>query len=280
MTQPSHEIALGEFLRSRRHRVDPEQAALPSYRRRRVPGLRREEVALLAGVSTSYYTRIEQGTASGVSAGILEAIARTLRLDDEEIAQMYRLAQLAPPRDLREPGALAPELDLLLRSLTTVPVGVLDSALQVLGWNRLGHLVFGSHVAYEAPWSPPGLNWARELFLEERVRCLFRDWNMVALDAVGRMRAAASLGPTAPALTRTVADLCAASAEFAEMWAAHPVRERPLGLVILDHPTLGELHITDSVLRPGDRDDQAAFVFYPAPGSDTERVLAKACGKQ
>lgn len=277
MGSAAGDIALGEFLRSRRNLRQPDEVDVPTYGRRRVPGLRREEVAFLAGVSASYYTRIEQGTAGTVSSGVLRSVAAALRLTDEEHAQMYRLAQVSP--DHPQPGrpeTLLPSLAAVLSHLDGVPVGVLGRSMRVLSWNRLAHRVFAPHRAFDEPWSAVGLNWARVLLLDDESRTLYADWPLVTEDIVGRLRAAASRRPTDPEITAVVADLTRQSPRFAELWSSHPTRERPLGGTTLNHPTLGRLDLCDTVLRSVEDEDQVMIVFHCAPGSVTESALRQA----
>ncbi|MBU2665056.1 helix-turn-helix transcriptional regulator [Actinoplanes bogorensis] len=274
MSRPQNRLAaLGEFLRLRRGAFDPGQLPLPSYGRRRVPGIRREELALMAGVSVSYYTRIEQGAVTA-SESVLEAIATALRLDQQDRAQMFRLARSehAPA----EPEQLTGTLQLILRTLHEVPAGVLGRSMNMLGWNRLAHALFADHLPFETPWATEGtLSWARLLFLDDKCRGRFARWEMQAQDMVGRLRAAQARHPDDPALASVVADLRAASPEFAELWAAHPVRDHSLGDVYLAHPALGDLQLRDTVLRPAEEDDQLLILFHAEPGSDSERKLAE-----
>lgn len=270
----AHEILLGDFLRRRRSAIDAAAAGLPSYGQRRVPGLRREEVALLAGISTSYYTRIEQGAVTGVSASVLDAVARALQLDDEERLHLFRLARVPPPRPARsEERALHPRLELLLRNLDWMPAGVLGRDMGLRAWNRACHLVFADHLPFETPWTRPGVNWARLLFTDPRVASRFVDWHEVAMDLTGRLRASQSRDPADAALTETIDGLRRDSDDFARMWQEHPAREAPLGRVVVRHPRLGELHLSDALLRPTDADDELVLVFLPEPGTATEQLL-------
>lgn len=266
---------LGAFLRSRRDAADPDQLALPRYGRRRVAGIRREELAVLSGVSTSYYVRIEQGSVSA-SPSVLEAIATALGLDIEERRHMHQLAQ---GRDI-PPGAasshLSDHIEQLLRNVTAAPVGVLGHDMALLGWNQLCHAVFAGHLPFDAPWSDPSsVNWARLLFLDPACRSLFVDWDAVTVDLAGRMRASFARTPDDPALSALVEELVDGSERFATLWDWRPVRERPLGTVQLNHPAVGLLELHDTVLRPSDCDTQLVIVFQADPGSDTEQRLAQ-----
>lgn len=270
----SNEIVLGDFIRKRRSVIDHRSMSLLSHGTRRVPGLRREELALLAGISTSYLTRIEQGAVSGVSASVLDAIARALQLDDEERAHLFRLARvLPPPISPSGADALQPQIELLLRNLEWVPGGVLGRDMRLLGWNRACHQVFADHIPFEAPWTDPALNWGRLLFNDVRVRSRFVDWESVATDLTGRLRTSQALHPSDRALAEIVEALRGESQEFARLWEEHPTRDAPLGGVVIRHHSLGELHLTDVVLRPTGDEDTLVIVFLPEPGSSTERAL-------
>lgn len=266
---------LGDFLRARRDAADPDALNVPRYGRRRVAGIRREELALLAGVSVSYYVRIEQGAVTA-SPAVLEALAIALGLDDEDRRHMFRLARTRDygPDAVGSPR-LAEPLEQLLRTLTVTPVGILGHDTALLGWNRLAHAVFASHVDFEAPWSSPRLNWARLLFLDDASRSLFTDWDAATIDLTGRIRASYARNPNDPALAMLVDELTRRSDRFATLWQWQPVRQRPLGTVVLNHPVVGTLELHDTVLRPADADDQLVIVFQAEPGSESERRLAQ-----
>ena len=272
MSSNHADVALGDFLRSRRDAFEPDRLTFPSSGRRRVPGLRREELAMLAGVSVSYYTRVEQGAVSA-SASVLDAIARALDLSDEDRGHLHRLARARHAASEPE-GAeqLEGSLDLVLRTVDTTPVGVLGREMNLLGWNQLAHLVFADHLPLDAPWSGT-VNWAELLFLDPACRARFLDWDEVALDLVGRLRASAARRPDDHRIATLVADLTARSEDFARLWAAHPVRVRPLGGVRVAHPRFGELALRDTVLRAAENDEQLLLMFHADPGSDTDRTL-------
>lgn len=270
----SHEIVLGDFLRKRRSAIDHRSMSLPSYGTRRVAGLRREELALLAGISTSYYTRIEQGAVSGVSASVLDAIARALRLDREDREHLYRLARVLPlPVPPSNGDTLKPHIELLLRNLDWVPAGVLGRDMRVLGWNQACHQVFADHIPFEAPWTDPALNWCRLLFTDARVRSRFLDWERAARDLAGRLRTSQALHPTDGALAAIIEALRGESRDFAQLWDEHPTRDAPLGGVTIRHHNLGDLHLADAVLRPTGDEDKLIIIFLSEPGSSTERAL-------
>jgi len=255
--------------------VRPEDVGLPAGRRR-VNGLRREELASLAGVSASYYTRLEQGHGGHASASVLDAVARVLGLDDDERAHLRRLAGPAP-RAVAAPGAeeVRPGLRSLVHAMG-VPAAVLGRSTDMLAWNRLAHAVFAAHVPFEAPEAAATRpNWARMLFLDARSRELFVDWPGTARDLVGRLRVTASRHPRDARLAAHVDGLRAESAEFDRLWCAHPVQEAARGTARLRHPLVGELVLFDEVLRAPGADDQLLVTFHAEPGSPSEAALRR-----
>lgn len=274
----SNEIAVGAFLSSRRALIDPGALGLTGYGARRVSGLRREEVAMLAGLSTSYYARIEQGAVRMPSAEVLEAIAAAMLLDDDDKDYLRRLARIRPLVAAAGPAVrLDPAIAKVLHSLDT-PSGVLGHDMGVLGWNRLAHRIFACHLPFEAPQDGE-VNWVRTVFLDEKSRSLFVNWDDVARDIVGRLRTSFARCPGDALLTELVDAMCTTSDDFARMWETHLVRHRPLGGVQLLHPELGAIELSDTVLQSVDNDDQFLLVFHPPSGSDTASKL-KALSRQ
>jgi transcriptional regulator with XRE-family HTH domain len=268
------DLELGAFLRSRRAAVRPEDVGLVGHGRRRVAGLRREELAGLAGVSPSYYTRIEQGQVAA-SPAVLDALARALALDDDERAHLQRLSRRGAGPD---PGGdverLRPGLRGLVRALDPVPAGVLGRRMDLLAWNPLCHALFAPHLPFRAPEravSRP--NWARLLFGDPRCRELFVAWEENAVDLVGRLRASAGRHRGDAELAALVRELRALSPEFERYWVEHPVQERPLGTARLRHPLVGRLELRDEVLRSPEDPDQLLVTFHADPGSPSERAL-------
>jgi transcriptional regulator with XRE-family HTH domain len=211
---------LGDFLRMRRSQLRPEEAGVPTYgERRRVPGLRREELALLAGVSASSYARLEQGHSLGASPEVLDAIARALQLDESECRHLYDLARRTKPRSGRRP---APErvteaTAQLLEALGDVPI-VIGRRSDVLAWNRLGHALFAGHLDPDAPDVPAERpNMARLVFLDAHTRSLYADWPGKAMAVVGNLRLVATQYPQDAALHRLLGELSAKSEDFASM---------------------------------------------------------------
>jgi transcriptional regulator with XRE-family HTH domain len=239
-----------------------------------VTGIRREELAVLAGVSTSYYVRIEQGTVTA-SPPVLESIAAALQLDPDDREHMFQLARTRDyGPDAAGPRQLPDQIEQLLRTVAEVPIGVLGHDMTLLGWNQLAHVVFAAHIDFDAPWSrPEGVSWARMLFCDPEVRAQRPDWDAATVDLTGRLRASFARDPNDSALQAIVEELCDTSERFATLWRWQPVRERPLGTAHLNHPVVGELELHDTVLRPADADDQLVIVFQADPGSPSEHRL-------
>jgi transcriptional regulator with XRE-family HTH domain len=247
---------LGDFLQIRRSQLRPEDAGVSTYgERRRVPGLRREELALLAGVSASYYTRLEQGQSLSASPEVLDAIAGALRLDEAERRYLHGLAQAGKRRT--QPRRPAPErvsepTRQLLDALSGAPAIVLGRRSDVLAWNRLGHALFAGHVdpgAPEVPGERP--NMARLLFLDPHMRELYADWPSKAKAAVGALRLVAGQHPEDAALHALVGELSAKSGEFAAMWADHRIKPCMVAAYEMRHPLVGSLTVTQQTLSHG-----------------------------
>ncbi|MFC4907303.1 helix-turn-helix domain-containing protein [Actinomadura gamaensis] len=277
--------ALGAFLRSRRARLTPRDVGLPDTgRHRRVPGLRREELAQLAGVSVAYLTRLEQGRGPNVSAEVLDAIARALRLTANEHAHLRRLARNRPYAGAGVSAGLGADgtsdtfgtgvrdaLRQLLDAMETVPAYVTGPFLDLLAWNPMATAVFGD-------WSrlpPRERNIARLVFLSPGHRRLFTDLGTLAADTVGALRLDAGCFPDHPRLTGLVADLSAASPEFRVLWARHDVKEQSHGTRRLRHPVAGDLVLAFESFRLADDSDQCLTTFHTPPDApDVLRVLA------
>ncbi|GAB3134940.1 helix-turn-helix transcriptional regulator [Microbispora hainanensis] len=259
---------LGRFLRSRRARIRPEDVGLPAHGRRRVSGLRREEVALLAGMSAEYYIRLEQQRVRNVSDEVLDAVARVLRLDGTERAHLRRL--LRPPGDRRAPlGQVRPGVRMLLDAAGSVPAFVLGPRMDVLAWNALADAITGFSDMPEGE-----RNMARQTFLTPRARSLYRDWPAVAAETISYLRLYAGRHPGDPLLGPLVAGL-SADPGFARLWEEHRVAEKTFGVKLLRHPELGDLDFAyETLALPGDPD--LLVVMYTAdPASPTGRVLAR-----
>ncbi|WP_329137436.1 helix-turn-helix domain-containing protein [Streptomyces sp. NBC_00670] len=263
---------LSEFLRTRRARLKPEEVGLPSFgRHRRVPGLRREELAQLAGMSVAYYTRLEQGNGRNVSAEVLDAIACALRLSDAEHAH---LLDLAKPKRQKKKAVARPQqvrvgLLQLLESVDTVPAYVSGRRSDILAWNRLASALFGD-------WGqlpPAERNWARLVFLNPGYRDLFVDWDRKASDMVSFLRMDAGRHPDDPRLSALVGELSVKSEEFRRLWATHDVKEKSHGAKRIRHPLVGELTLSFETFRLVDDADQSFVTYHAEPGSPSAEAL-------
>ncbi|GAA3164533.1 helix-turn-helix transcriptional regulator [Nonomuraea roseoviolacea subsp. carminata] len=263
---------LGEFLRSRRARLRPEEFGLSAYgQRRRVPGLRREELAQLAGVSVDHYIRLEQGRSLHFSAEVLDAVARALRLDEAERAHLHRLARPAPVGEA-EPAGRAPlraGIARLVASIHDVPAYLVDRNTTVLAWNRPAAALitdFGALPARER-------NMARLTFLDEGVRRLYADWPQRARDIVGFLRLDSGRRPADPSTAELVEELSAASAQFRALWAEHEVKDKRHGRYVYRHPVVGELDLAYEALRLPDDPGLALVMHTAEEGSPSDTAL-------
>lgn len=266
---------LGGFLRSRRERLTPEEAGIgPGATRRRVPGLRREELAELAGVSVGYYTRLEQGISVSASGAVIDALAAALRLDPAEHEHLRILA--APRRPVRprsRRSRLRPSVRDLLAAIPGTPAIVIDHRADVLAWNSLGHALLAGHVDFDAPDTRIRPNIARMLFLDPHHRALYRDWHGKAQVTVAALHQAVARYPADPELEQLIGQLAADSPEFARMWARRPVRTCSYYLRELDHPVVGRLTLANETVTLPD-DDQQIGLFYARPGTPDADALA------
>ena len=256
-----------EFLTSRRARVTPEQAGLTSYGARRVPGLRREEVAVLAGVSVPYYTRLERGDVGGASDGVLEALARALQLDDAERAHLFDLARsaqptVAPPRRRRSRQRIRPEIQWTLDAIAGAAAYVSNERLDMLATNALGRALFSG--LYAGPVRPP--NHARFVFLDPRAEAFYADWDRAARDTAAILRAAAGRDPHDRDLSDLVGELATQSEAFRAHWAAHDVRIHSTATKQFDHPVVGELTLSFNRLDIAADEGLTLFTYAAEPG--------------
>ena len=263
-----------EFLTSRRARITPEQAGLHSYGSRRVPGLRREEVAVLAGVSVPYYTRLERGDMSGVSETVLEALVRALELDDAERAHLFDLARAAQPtgaRPRRRPAKqrVRPEVQWTLDAITGAAAFVGNERLDILAANHLGRALYSE--LYAAPARP--VNTARFVFLDPRAEASFGDWDRVATETVAILRSAAGRDPYNRDLSDLVGELATQSEAFRTRWAAHNVRFHNTGVKLFNHPVVGELQLSYNRLDLAADPGLTIFTYTAEPGSRSEEAL-------
>lgn len=276
---------LGEFLRARRARVRPGDVGLPAGTGlRRTPGLRREELAALAGVSIDYYIRLEQGRETNPSQAVLDAIASALLLDDEERMHLHALARHPPRR--AGPGAagrtrqrprtgaevVRPAIRQLLETLRPCPAYVLSQISDVLAANPEALALFHGL----ADWPPARRNTARYMFLHPAARDLFADWPHSAATTAANLRAVAAADPDVPGLAALVDELIAHSPEFAGLWQRYDIRRRHGEPKQFRHPLVGQVTLTYEVLHLAE-DSQRMSVYQAAPGStdqDSLRLLA------
>lgn len=261
-----------EFLTSRRARVTPEEAGLRTFGgMRRVPGLRREEVALLAGVSVDYYTRLERGNLAGVSETVLDALARALRLDEVERAHLFGLARAShtPRSGRRSRHRIRPSLQVMLDAMSGVPAFVRNGRLDILAANRLGRAFYAQH--FDSPHQP--VNSARFAFLDPRAREFYLDWETVSKDIVSTLHAEAGRDPYDRELADLVGELSMQSDAFRTLWATYNVRRHDTGVKRVHHPVVGEVTFTyesmELVADPG----LTMFVYAAEPGSRSEEAL-------
>jgi transcriptional regulator with XRE-family HTH domain len=268
-----------QFLTSRRARITPEQAGLPAYGgNRRVAGLRREEVALLAGVSVDYYTRLERGNLGGVSETVLDALAQAMQLDEAERGHLFDLARAAntTARPRRRPAPqqrVRPGIQRILDAMTDAPADLRNGRGDILAANRLGYALYSE--LYIDPVRPA--NVARFLFLSPRAQEFFPDWESTANDLVASLRTAAGRNPHDRGLQDLVGELSTRSQAFRSRWAAHNVRQHQTGRKRVHHPVVGDLELTYEVLALAADPGLALVVYGAEPGSASQdglRLLA------
>ena len=266
----TNEIA--EFLTSRRARITPEQAGLPTYGRRRVPGLRREEVASLAGVSIEYYRRLERGQVSGVSDSVLEALAGALQLDDAERAHLFDLARAANPTAARRrrpvQQRVRPVVQRILDSIET-PALVRNARVDYLAANRLGYALYAP--VFESREQPA--NSARFAFLDPAAAGFYSDWERVANDLVAHLRSEAGRNAYDRDLSDLVGELSTRSAEFRTRWAAHNVRFHRTGTKRLHHPVVGDLDLSYETMELSADAGLNLTVYTAEAGSASQQAL-------
>lgn len=271
-TAPSSDrrTELTDFLRTRRARLAPSDVGLLDGARRRTPGLRREEVALLANIGSTWYTRLEQGLPINVSPQVLDSIAIALRLSDAERAHLYVLAgQPTPERTDAYVERVSPLLLRTLDALEPNPAIVRGRRFDMLAWNRASERIWGkpddSH--------PFARNTMWRLFVERRLCALYPQWNENAPRIVAQFRAVAARYPDDPAFKSLIAQLLEHSDEFARLWAQHNVSNVTDGLKHIHHPIVGELTLDHTTLFVPDYPDMRVIVFTAQAGSESERKL-------
>jgi transcriptional regulator with XRE-family HTH domain len=266
--------AIREFLASRRAKITPEQAGLPVYgTNRRVSGLRREEVAMLAGISVEYYTRIERGNTQGVSDDVLEGVARALRLDEAERAHLFDLVRSTTtsgaPRRRATQERVRQSVQQILDSIAA-PAYVRNERLDILATNRIGAAVYSP--VFDFPSRP--VNVARFLFLSPKAPEFFDGWDTIADDAVAILRAAAGRDPYDRRLTDLIGELSTRSDEFRVRWAAHNVKFHRNGTKRLHHPVVGDLTLSFEAFELAADPGQRLNIYTAEPGSPSHDALA------
>ncbi|MDQ0379237.1 helix-turn-helix transcriptional regulator [Amycolatopsis thermophila] len=262
---------LGAFLKARRAALDPQDLGLPQgVTRRRVAGLRREELAQLAGISVDYLTRLEQGRARNVSDEVLDSLARALRFTPDERRYLHNLATPRRKRPVRSPAQqVRPALQQLLDAMA-VPAFILGRYLDVLTWNPMG-----GAIAFDFGSVPPEeRNMPKLIFLnEDEARVLHPEFDQVCQDLVANLRAEAGRCPDDPRLAQLIGELSLGSDLFRRLWAGHRVREKAHGHKLIRNPLVGDLHLRYETLRLPDEPDQALVTYTAEPGSESERAL-------
>jgi hypothetical protein len=261
-----------EFLSTRRAKLTPEQAGIASYGERRVPGLRRNEVAQLAGVSVEYYTRMERGNLAGVSDGVLESLSRALRLDEAERAHLFDLARAAGPGGARRPSPRDFVRPSVQRTIDAIgaPAYVRNGRRDILAANALGEALYAP--LFDDPFRP--VNAARFVFLHPRATDFFPDRPTITKDTVAALRSEAGRNPYDHSLSELVGELSTRSEEFRTLWARHDVHFHTTGAKRMLHPQVGELDLTFEAMEIA-ADPGLTIVTYSAePGSRSEEGLA------
>jgi transcriptional regulator with XRE-family HTH domain len=267
-----HHNDIAEFITTRRARITPEQAGLPTYGQRRVKGLRREEVASLAGVSVEYYRRLERGHVAGVSELVLEGLARALQLDDAERAHLFDLARaaspVAPKRARPIKHKIRPVVQRILDQISA-PATVRNARLDYIGANALGRALYAP--VWESREQP--VNSARFTFLDPAAADFYPEWERVASELVAHLRSEAGRNPYDRQLSDLVGELSTRSDEFRIRWAAHNVRFHSTGTKRIHHPVVGHLDLSYESMELSADDGLSIAIFTAEPGSASEQAL-------
>jgi len=268
-----HRAEVAEFLRTRRDRITPDQAGIIGGGRRRVPGLRREEVAMLTGVSVEYYARMERGDLAGVSVEVLDALARALRLDEAETDHLHDLARAAGPTRPRHKRAaeqsVRPTLQRFLDAVTGVPMWVRDRRMDFIAANPLGRALYAPMLDDPAN----GRNTARFTFLNPAARIFFPDWEQNASDIVATLLSYAGQNPLDRRLTDLIGELVTRSDTFRHRWSKHDVRHHRAGIKRIRHPAVGDLEFSYEAMDLPASPEWFMFAYVAEPGSPTEERL-------
>jgi len=274
-----HRAEIRDYLRTRRAKITPEQANLVAYGgHRRVPGLRREEVAMIAGVSVDYYARLERGNLNGVSDEVLTAIARALQLDDAETAHLFDLARAAraasfasPRRRSTSPQHVRPSVQRLLDGWVGVPAWIRNDRMDILAANPLGRALYSEVFATAEPGRPA--NNARFVFLDPRSRDFYIDWEQGTNDLVAILRSTAGRNPDDRGLMELIGELSTQSETFRKKWANHNVRFHRTGVKRLRHPVVGDLELAYEAMELPADPGLTMFAYTAEPGSASEERL-------
>ncbi|MEU3188284.1 helix-turn-helix transcriptional regulator [Streptomyces sp. NPDC006923] len=271
-TPSSRSTELGEFLRTRRAKITPEQAGLtPTPTVRRVPGLRREEVAQLAGVSVDYYVRLERSRNVNASEAVLDAIARALRLTGDERSHLFAVARPARtrPRPLA-PQRVRPGLYRILETLSEVPALVVGRRTDVLATNALARALYTDFDALPHRER----NMARFIFLDEGARTLYQDWEGIARTSVATLHLYAGQHPHDPQLAELIGELSLRDPDFRTWWADHDIQRRTYGSKHFHHPLVGDLSLDYEALAVTGDHDQVLGIYTAEPGTPSEQALS------
>jgi transcriptional regulator with XRE-family HTH domain len=263
---------IAEFLTTRRAKITPEQAGLPSYGKRRVPGLRREEVASLAGMSVEYYKRLERGNVSGASELVLEGLARALQLDDAERAHLFDLARAASPAAPKRSRPVKQKIRPIVQRILdqiTAPATVRNARLDYVGANALGRALYAP--VFDSREQP--VNSARFTFLDPAAVDFYLDWERVATELVAHLRSEAGRNPYDRQLSDLIGELSTRSDEFRGRWAAHNVRFHHTGTKRIHHPVVGKLDLSYESLDLSADDGLSVAIFTAEPGSASHQAL-------
>jgi transcriptional regulator with XRE-family HTH domain len=290
--------AMGEFLRKRRASLSPADVGLMDYGTRRVPGLRREEVAMMAGMSVTYYARLEQGQHVNASDAVISSLSRALALTEVERRHLSDLSGIrrrqpsgsrGRPDQARSDQARSDQArsdqvrsdqarsgtKRLIGNMHSVPAVVLGKRTEVLAWNPAGHRLVASHLDFGCPESPSRRpNMTRMLFLDEPTRGLYPSWRSEAGRAVASLRLLSGRFADDAGLAALVGELTLKSPEFAVMWSEHPVENCMTGVKTMNHPELGELELAFEVLTIPDDSGHRILTYTAEPGSSTAAALA------
>ena len=268
---------MGDFLRIRRAALTPAEVGLIDYGTRRVPGLRREEVAMLAGMSVTYYARLEQGQHLNASEAVIDSLARALALTEAErkhLADLSGHKRRKPEGSRKRPDQARPGTKRLVDSMGHVPAVVLGKRTEILAWNQAGHRLVASHLDFDAPDTPSGRpNLTRMLFLDEATRSLYPQWRAEAGRAVASLRLLSGRFADDTGLAALVGELTLKSPDFATMWAEHPVENCMSGHKTLNHPQLGVLELGFEVLTMPDDSGHRILTYTAEPGSRAAAAL-------